>query len=164
MCNLITFVEKLEHSCYHFFSEFHQYTVELLSIQFLVVAIQNQHMEVQKPQFLSSRRRYWLQCSVQIYPPMLKRRSLSTEDGGEHSILFVTFPSSEIMLRLVFYQLRGSTSRGLSGRQQNLSCSPIRVSVDDDLRTFLFLEVRFSTFYTGDVATNHQSKSHSRTC
>ena len=95
---------------------------------------------------------------------MLKRRSLSTEDGGEHSILFVTFPSSEIMLRLVFYQLRGSTSRCLSGRQQNLSCSPIRVSVDDDLRTFLFLEVRFSTFYTGDVATNHQSKSHSRTC
>ena len=88
---------------------------------------------------------------------MLKRRSLSTEDGGEHSILFAVFPSSEIMLRLFFHHLRRSTSRGSSERQQNLSCSLIRVRVDDDLRTFFFFEVCFSPFFTADVASDDKS-------
>ena len=69
---------------------------------------------------------------------MLKRHSLSTEDGGEHSILFVTFPSLEIILRLILHHLKGSTSRGSSGRQQHLSSSLFsQCSVDDDFRAFI---------------------------
>ena len=83
---------------------------------------------------------------------MLKRRSLSTEDGGEHSVFFETFPSSEIMLRLTFHHC----SRCSSGRQQHLSSSVFRVS-DDDLRAFLFFEACFSTFCTADVVADDQS-------
>ena len=88
---------------------------------------------------------------------MLKRRSLSTEDGGEHSIFFSPFPSSEIMLRLVFHHLKGFTSRGSSGRRRNLFSSLFRVSVDDDLRAFFFFEACFSTLCTADVTSDDKS-------
>ena len=88
---------------------------------------------------------------------MLKGRSLSTDDVREHSILFATFPISEIMLRLIFHHLRGSTSHDSSGRQKNLSNSLFRVNVDDDLRAFFFFEVCFSTFCTADVSSDDKS-------
>ena len=45
------------------------------------------------------------------------KKTFSTEDGGEHCILFANFPSSENMLRLVFHHLREYTSRGSIVRQ-----------------------------------------------
>ena len=65
-----------------------------------------------------------LRWSVWIFPPMLKRRSLSTDDDGE------PFQDRKNMLRLVSHYLRVATSRGSSGRQQNLSRSLFRVSGD----------------------------------
>ena len=85
---------------------------------------------------------------------MLKRHSVSTEYGGERSILFA-FQSLKNMLRLFFYHLRRST-RGSSERQQNLSSSLFRVSVDDDLRAFNFFS---STFCTADVASDDKSSN-----
>ena len=68
---------------------------------------------------------------------MPKRLSLSTEDGGEHSILIATFPSLEKMLRLVVHHLRGSTSRRSSGKS---NICPVHFSefvlMVDDLRAF----------------------------
>ena len=84
---------------------------------------------------------------------MLKSRSLSTENGGEHNILFATLSCSGNMLRWVFHHLRGSTSFGSSGRQQ---IYPVHFSesvfVNDDLRAFFFFEVCFSLFVTADAS------------
>ena len=77
---------------------------------------------------------------------MLKRCSLSTEDGRERIILFATFPSSWNMLQLVFHHLKESTSPGWV---EDSKICPVHFSVSaDDLRPFLFFEVCFYTFCT----------------
>ena len=69
---------------------------------------------------------------------MLKTRSLSTDDGGEHSILFATFPSSEYAA-ISFPPLTGIHFSWSSGRRQHSSSSLFRVRVDNDLQAFLSL-------------------------
>ena len=82
---------------------------------------------------------------------MLKRRSLSTEDGREQSILFATFPGSEIMLRLVFHHLRG------------IHFSELLLMIISEHFSFLkFVFLHFAPLML-HLMTNHRSRSQSRT-
>ena len=103
-------------------------------------------------------------CGVWMFPPMLKRRSLSTEDGGEHNILSATFPDSGDMLRLVFHHLRGSTSRG---PVEDSKMCPVHFSelmmISEHFSFLKFIFLRFARLML-HLMTNHQRKSQSRTC
>ena len=51
-----------------------------------------------------------------MFPPVLKMRSLSTDDGGDESILFAILFSSGKIVLFAFLQSMTSTSSDCSGK------------------------------------------------
>ena len=53
-----------------------------------------------------------------MFPPVLKMRSLSTDDGGDESILFAILVSSGNIVLFAFHHSMTSISFGGSGKLQ----------------------------------------------
>ena len=58
-----------------------------------------------------------------MFPPVLKMRSLSTDDGGDESILFAILFSSGKIVLFAFLQSMTSTSSDCSGKLHHFAIS-----------------------------------------